>query len=191
MSSKDFQVTQRAQRVMKTSPKKNVKQIYKNQANLKKVNPTSKRSQLEIQTLQPASTFVSRRELNLNSLTDARDQNQLPVRAKKNASGRVQINKGKKTFKYEYKSKNNPTQNKIREISSVGKKGNQRFKSYEQQSIFPKRYETSGSPLRRRGGPLAFGRGSNINKKRWAYASKKEINKIIILQRWWRYLLKN
>ena len=194
MSSKDFQVTQRTQRVMKTSPKKNVKQIYKNQANLKKVDSTSKRSPLEIQTAQPASTFVSRRELNLNSLTDARDQNQLPVRAKNNASGRVKITNGKKTFKYEYKSKNNPKQNsrinKIREISSVGKKGNQRFKSYEQQSMFPRRYETSESPLKRRGGPLAFGRGNNINMKKWGYASKKEINKIIVLQRWWRYLLK-
>ena len=194
MSSKDFQVTQRAQRVMKTIPKKNVKQIFQNQTNSKNVDSISKRSQLEIQTSQPASTFVSRRELNLNSLIDTRDQNQLPVRAKNNASGRVKITKGKKTFKYEYKSKNNPKKNsriKIREISSVGKKGNQRFNSYEQQSIFPKRYETSESPLKRRGGPLAFGRGNNINMKKWGYASKKEINKIIVLQRWWRYLLKN
>ena len=99
MSSKDFQVTQRAQRVMKTIPKKNVKQIFQNQTNSKNVDSISKRSQLEIQTSQPASTFVSRRELNLNSLIDTRDQNQLPVRAKNNASGRVKITKGKKTFK--------------------------------------------------------------------------------------------
>jgi hypothetical protein len=178
---------------MKTSSKKNVNKNFKNQTNLKKVDSTSKRSQLEIQTAQPASTFVSGRELKTNSLADAESQNQLPVRAKNGASGRVQNKNEKKVIKYDYKSKNKAAQNSrinTREVSSVGKKISPRYKSLEQQNSFQKRYETSESPNKRRGGPLAIGRSGNFNIKKWAYASKKDISKIIIIERWWRYMLK-
>ena len=192
MSSREFQVVKRTQGVKQIKPKQNINQVIKTQAKVKNVDSTRTRSLLEIQTAQPASTFVSRRELNHNSLADAKDRNQLPVRTKVDASGRVQNKNEKKIIKYGYKSKNNAKQNSrinTREISSVGKKGNQRYQSYEQQSAFQKRYETSESPMKRRG-PLAIGRSGPFNMKKWAFASKQQINKIIVLQRWWRFLLK-
>ena len=193
MSSKDFQIVKRTQKVKQIKPNQNLKQMNKNQVNGKISDSTRMRSQLENRTAQPASTFVSGRELNLTSSTYVRDQNQLPVRAKNNASGRIQNAKVKKTFKYDYKSKNNGQNSRmnLRQVSSVGKNGNQRYKSLEQQSAFQKRFEASQSPQKRRGGPLAIGRGGNFNMKKWAYASKQQLNKIIIIQRWWRYLLKN
>ena len=193
MSSREFQVVKRTQGVKQIKPKQNINQVIKTQTKVKNIDSTRTRSPLTIQTAQPASTFVSRRELNHNSLADAKDRNQLPIRTKAEASGRVKNKNEKKIIKYEYKSKNNAKQNSrinTREINSVGKKGNQRYQSYEQQSAFQKRYESSESPMKRRG-PLAIGRSGPFNMKKWAFCSKQQINKIIVLQRWWRFLLKN
>ena len=124
----------------------------------------------------------------------AKEQNQLPVRGKIYWPDRTQNNQVKKTFKYEYKTKNNPTQNKKNTrniISSVGKTETQRYRSVEQQKAFQNRYQSYDSPLKKRGGFLAKKDNTNFNKKRWAYASKQDISKLILLQRWWRYKLKN
>ena len=152
MSSKDFQIVKRTQKVKQIKPNQNLKQMNKNQVNGKISDSTRMRSQLENRTAQPASTFVSGRELNLTSSTYVRDQNQLPVRAKNNASGRIQNAKVKKTFKYDYNSKNNGQNSRmnLRQVSSVGKNGNLRYKSLEQQSAFQKRFEASQSPQKRR-----------------------------------------
>jgi hypothetical protein len=94
-----------------------------------------------------------------------------------------------KVYKYEPKQRQNKNQ---KQISSVGKAQIQQYRSTEENK-YQKRYETSGSPLNRRNAPMTFGTnyGSNFNIKKWAYASKQVINKIIIIQRWWRLLLKN
>ena len=105
MSSREFQVVKRTKVVNQANPKKNIKKVVQNKK-IQNIDSTRTRSQLEIRTAQPASTFVSGRELKTNSLADAESQNQLPVRAKNGASGRVQNKYEKKVIKYDYKSKN-------------------------------------------------------------------------------------
>jgi hypothetical protein len=165
-------------------------QINPNQSTTNNIDSTRIKNQYEIQTSQPASTFVSGRELNQTSLVDAKDLNQLPVRTKNYNFGRVQNTDESNIIEYQplNKAALNSRIN-AREISSVGKKDNQRYKSLEQQNTFQRRYETSESPIKRRG-PLTMGNRGNFNMKRWAYASPQDINKIIVLQRWWRFLLK-
>ena len=181
MSSRDFNVVKRVQRFTQINP---------NQSTTNNIDSTRIKNQYEIQTSQPASTFVSGRELNQTSLVDAKDLNQLPVRTKNYNFGRVQNTDESNIIEYQplNKAALNSRIN-AREISSVGKKDNQRYKSLEQQNTFQRRYETSESPIKRRG-PLTMGNRGNFNMKRWAYASPQDINKIIVLQRWWRYLLK-
>ena len=88
----------------------------------------------------------------------------------------------KKTYKYEYKSNYNVQNSRrnARDISSVGKNGNQRYRSVEQQSSYRRRDQTSESPYNRRGAPINLGRGANFNMRKWAYPSKREIDKIIL-----------
>ena len=191
MSSREYKYVQRtAHRINQISPNQNINQ---NQTTIKNLGSIKTRGQLEIQTAQPASTFVSRRELIQNSLADTKDLNQLPVRSNDNNFGRVDRNE-QRVFKYEYKTNNRgdlDSRINTKEISSVGKNDNQRYKSSEQQNIFQRRYEMSESPIKRNVRPLAIGTRGNFNMRKWAYAPTQDINKITTLQRWWRYLLKN
>ena len=186
MSSREFKIVKRAQRSEQINPSQS-------QPTIKNIDSIKTRGQLEIQTAQPASTFVSRRELNQTSLVDAKDLNQLPVRANNNFDRVEDINE-LRIFRYEYNPNDKVALNSrinMKGISSVGKKGNQRYKSLEQQNIFQRRYEASESPIKRNGRPLVNGTRNNFNMKKWAYAPSQDINKIITLQRWWRYILKN
>ena len=185
MSSKEFQVVKRNQRFNQMIPSQNINQ---KQLTIKKIDSTRTKSPVDIQTSQPASTFVSRRELSLNSLADARGQNQLPVRAKENDFGRVQNKKEDQLIQYEYRPNKREIKSRLREVSSVGKKDNQRYKSFEPQNVSKRRFDTSESPIKSRVQPI-FGDSGNFSMKKWAYSSKEDINKIIILQRWWRYFL--
>ena len=191
MSSREYKFVQRTQRINQIIPNQNINQ---SQTTIKNLSSIKTRGQLEIQTDQPASTFVSRRELIQNSLADTKDLNQLPVRTNDNNFGRVKDINERRIFKYEYKTNNRAELNSrinTKEISSVGKNNNPRYKSLEQQNIFQRRYETSESPIKRNVRPLAIGTRGNFNMRKWAYAPTQDINKIITLQRWWRYLLKN
>ena len=197
MSSREFQQAKRVQKVKPIESKQYKDQTNQKKQNLRPINNVDAfrtKNLLNNQISQPASTFVSRRELNQNSMVFAKEQNQLPVRGKVYWPDRNQKNQIKKVVKYEYKSKNNPNQNKKNArniISSVGKTDNQRYNSVEQQKVFQNRYQSYESPLKKRSGFAAKLNNSNFNKKRWAYASKQDINKLIALQRWWRYILKN
>ena len=59
-----------------------------NQSINKNIESSITKKQIEVKTAQPVSTFVSRRELNLNTLVDAKGMSQLPVRDKNSDSGR-------------------------------------------------------------------------------------------------------
>ena len=193
MSSREYKYVKRTERINQISPSPN-QNVNQNQTIIQNIGSIKTRSQLEIQTDQPASTFVSRRVLNQNSLVGTKDMNQLPVREKDNNFGRVENINEQRMFKYGYKQNNREDPNSrinTKEISSVGKNQNQRYKSLEQQNFFQRRYETSESPINRNHHPLANGTRSNFNMKKWAYAPTQDINKIITLQRWWRYILKN
>jgi hypothetical protein len=171
MSSREFQQAKRVQKVKPIESKQ-----YKDQTNQKKknfrpinnVDAFRSKNLLNNQISQPASTFVSGRELNQNSMVFAKEQNQLPVRGKVYWPDRNQKNQIKKVVKYGYKSKNNPNQNKKNArniISSVGKTDNQRYKSVEQQKVFQNRYQSYESPLKKRSGFAAKLNNSNFNKK--------------------------
>jgi hypothetical protein len=197
MSSREFQQARKVQKVKPSETKQKKNLIIQKPQNFKTIDYKDSirtKNLLNNQISQPASTFVSRRELNQRSMAVAKEQNQLPVRGKIYWPDRTQNNQVKKTFKYEYKTSNNPTQNKKNTrniISSVGKTETQRYRSVEQQKAFQNRYQSYDSPLKKRGGFLAKKDNTNFNKKRWAYASKQDISKLIVLQRWWRYKLKN
>ena len=146
----EFQVQKRNQKIKQTGPKqfKNLTfQSEKNYKTMDSIDSTGAKNQFNNQIYQSSTTFVSGRELNHNSLAIAKEQNQLPVRGKKYWPSRIQNNQVKKTIKYDYKSKNNPTQNSRinnQHISSVGKSENQRYNSVEQQKIFQNRYQYYG-----------------------------------------------
>ena len=120
--SRDFNAVKRVQRFTQINP---------NQSTTNNIDSTRIKNQYEIQTSQPASTFVSGRELNQTSLVDAKDLNQLPVRTKNYNFGRVQNTDESNIIEYQplNKAALNSRIN-AREISSVGKKDNQRYKSY-------------------------------------------------------------
>jgi len=195
MSSQGYKVIKGTQRTYQTNPKQNLPNTSKAiqiSKVTKKIGSTRIGSRPVLQTSQPASTYVLKRELNQASSTYVRDSDQLPVQGKTYQPGRNQITQIKKNYKYDYKSKKNENLNsrtQQRDASSAGKTGKLRYKSLEEKNTFQQRYQASGSPTNRRTNPLNIIRGGTFNSKRWAYASKKEINKIIVIQRWWRYVL--
>ena len=149
-----------------------------NQSINKNIESSITKKQIEVKTAQPVSTFVSRRELNLNTLVDAKGMSQLPVRDKNSDSGRRENINEKKVYKYEYKSIKNSTQSSrsnINDMNPVEKNGKKSYK-FETTEIYDKRKEK--------------GTRSNFNMRK-SYTSQNDIDKIIALQRWWRYLLKN
>ena len=180
MSSDEFQILRINQRTREINPRQNTSRILQNKTSYQKVS-SSKIS-------QPVSTFVSRRELNQSSPVYTGGKIQLPVRTN------VATNTRSTQIKYKYE----PNKTATRQISSVNKVPNQtqtqRYKSSETQYV-SKKYETSGSPInRRRNIPMTFNRSNrsgNFNMKNWSYVSKQVINQIIVIQRWWRYLLQN
>ena len=184
MSSDEFQIIRISQRTKEINPRQNTSKIVQSKTSYQKVGS----SRIPISThSQPATTFVSRRELNQSSPVYTGGMNQLPVRS--NVVATRQTHQEKKVYKYEPRQRQNQNQ---KQVSSVGKAQIPRYRSTEE-SKYQKRYETSGSPLNRRNAPMTFGTnyGNNFNIKKWAYASKQVTNKIIIIQRWWRLFLKN
>jgi len=134
MSSREFQQARKVQKVKPSETKQKKNLIIQKPQNFKTIDYKDSirtKNLLNNQISQPASTFVSRRELNQRSMAVAKEQNQLPVRGKIYWPDRTQNNQVKKTFKYEYKTTNNPTQNKknTRNITSVGKTETQRYRS--------------------------------------------------------------
>ena len=190
MSSRETQVAKGTQKARQVNPKQYISKTNKNAAVVKKIGSTRTGGRIENPKNQPASTFALKRELNQASLTYVRDSDQLPVQDKKNNPGRYQYTQGKGN-KYSYNPKSNAAQNSRtnqRQVSSVGKPASKRYRSLEQQNVAQSRYQV-GSPMNRRtNNGNGNGKGS-FNVKRWAFASKKEINKIIVIQRWWRYIL--
>ena len=183
MSSDEFQIIRINQRTREINPRQNTSKIVQNKTSYKKVSTSSNYTQSKIS--QPVSTFVSRRELNQSSPVYTGGKIQLPVRTN------VANNTRSTQVKYKYE----PNQRTTRQISSVNKSSNQtqtqRYKSSETQYA-SKKYETSGSPTnRRRNIPMTFNQRGNFNIRNWSYVSKQVINQIIVIQRWWRYLLKN
>ena len=182
MSSDKFQIIKISQRTQEINPRQNTSKILQNKTSYKKVNQD--KIPLSVNS-QPITTFVSRRELNQSSPVYTGGLNQLPVR-----TNVVRTRQEKKVYKYEPNSRQTQIQNQ-KHVSSVGKAQIHRYKSTEENK-YQKRYETSGSPLNRRTAPMTFSTNNgSFNIKKWAYASKQIINKIIIIQRWWRLLLKN
>ena len=175
MSSEEFQIMRINQRTKEINQRQNTSKVLQSKTSYQKLIPQNNQS-------QPVSSFVSRRELIQSSPVYAGGKNQLPIRANVGITGNVQA---KKVYKYE------PRKEKT-QVSSIGKVKAQENRKYQLREG-KKRYETSGSPLNRRNNPMTFSsnNGNNFNIKKWAYASKQVINKIIIIQRWWRYLLKN
>ena len=190
MSSRETQVAKGTQKARQVNPKQYISKTNKNAAVVKKIGSTRTGGRIENPKNQPASTFALKRELNQASLAYVRDSDQLPVQDKKNNPGRYQYTQGKGN-KYSYNPSGNAAQNSRttqRQVSSVGKPASKRYRSLEQQNVAQSRYQV-GSPLNRRtNNANGNGKGS-FNVKRWAFASKKEINKIIVIQRWWRYML--
>ena len=141
MSSKDFMDMKKIQRIKQFYPKKNINVVLQKPLNARTINYSKTRSQIQNQNSQPISNFVSRRELNLNSLVDTKGQNQLPVRGKNYVVPVEQNYQQKKTYKYEYKSNYNiqNSRRNERDITSVRKNENQRYRSVEQQSSYRRR----------------------------------------------------
>ena len=137
MSSQGYQVIKGSQRTRQINPKQNIPnttKVTKISKITKKIGSTRTGSRQEIQTSQPASTFVLKRELNQASSTYVRDSDQLPVQGKTYQPGRNQNTQMKRNFKYDYKSKKNDFQNsrtQQRNASSAGKTGKPRYKSLE------------------------------------------------------------
>ena len=195
MSSEEFQILKISKRTSQINPKQNTSKIIQNKTTYQKVNSNKGGMEMGVSRISKPSTtiFESRRELNQSSLAYAGGKIQLPVRSNVNTQGRAQRTQETKTYKYETGAKtgnNRYSRNQEKQVSSVGKAEIQRYRSTEAQKNFSKRYETSGSPVNRRTGPMTFGNNANFNIKKWAYVSNKDMNKIIILQRWWRYILK-
>ena len=193
MSSEEFQILKISKRTRQMNPNQKTSKIIQNKTTYQKVNSNSNKRGKEMgvsRISKPTTAFVSRRELNQSSPAYAGGKIQLPVRTNASNQGRVQHVQENKTYKYDT-GNNRSSRNQEKQISSVGKAQLSRYKSTEQQKNFYKRYETSGSPVSRRTGPMTFGNNNaSFNLKKWAYVSNKDINKIIILQRWWRYILK-
>ena len=176
MSSEEFQIMRISQRTKEINPRQNTSKVVQSKTSYQKLIPQYNQS-------QPVSTFVSRRELNQSSPANAGGKNQLPVRANVVTTGTQQT---KKIYEYEPRKDKYQYQNQ-RQVTSIGK-----AQERNQEREGNKKYETSGSPLNRRTNPMTFSSNEeNFNIKKWAYASKQVINKIIIIQRWWRYLLKS
>lgn len=188
MSSRETQVAKGTQKARQVNAKQYISKTNKNAAAVKKIGSTRSGGRIENPKIQPATNFALKRELNQASLTYVRDSDQLPVQDKSNP-GRYQYNQGKGNGKYSYNAKNAAQNSRTnqRQVSSVGKPASKRYKSLEQQNVLQSRYQV-GSPMNRRTNASNNGKG-NLNVKRWAFASKKEINKIIVIQRWWRYML--
>ena len=195
MSSDEFQILKISQRTRQINPKQNTSKIIQSKTSYQKVVTGGQTGTRYHRTIKPETTIASRRELNQSSLAYAGGKIQLPVRTTVTNQGRSQRTQETKAYKYENNANNNGinrySRNQDKQVSSVGKAQVQRYNSAEQQKNFYKRYETSGSPVNRRTGPMTLGnKNANFNLKKWAYVSNKDMNKIIILQRWWRYLLK-
>ena len=194
MSSDEFQILKISQRTRQINPKQNTSKIIQSKTSYQKVVTGGQTGTRYHRTIKPETTIASRRELNQSSLAYAGGKIQLPVRTTVTNQGRSQRTQETKTYKYENNANtgiNRYSRNQDKQVSSVGKAQVQRYNSTEQQKNFYKRYETSGSPVNRRTGPMTLGnKNANFNLKKWAYVSNKDMNKIIILQRWWRYLLK-
>ena len=192
MSSKDSQV-KKMQRIKIMNPKNTANQFLQKSSYVKTVEYSRTQNQVENRYAQPAPYFASRRELNPTSLVYSKDQIQLPVWDKVDGS-RTQNYQQTKSYKYEYNSKNitQSSRNKTRDENPFARKSHQRDRSQEHQKLIQKAIQNSLSPSSKNIGrrPLAQNR-SNFNSKRWTYASKADISKIIFIQRWWRYILKN
>ena len=187
MSSDEFQIIRINQRTREINPRQNTSKIIKNKTSYQKVSSTRGGDLVQSKLSQPVSTFVSRRELNQSSPVYTGGKNQLPVRT--NVLNPEKSNQIK--YKYEPNKTSINNQNQKKQISLDKAQNKNIIQKYN--TNYQKKYDSSGSASNIRQTPMTFNsnRNINFNIKKWAYVSKQVINKIIIIQRWWRYLLTN